>query len=208
MFVVDVAAGADTQANAEPVHPSTVPPVDGAHTNDVVDRCNSEACNYLRAQKRRSHQFEGWFRDFTEEQIVSIPDEDGPDVVKDHLLREEQAIASERKRFFPGGRLYEGQLVQIRANHTTENGANARIGDVCEFTGCDDKNNAILIRQEDKTEMIVGLHEAQSEYFVVECATQLTISPECLKWKILGAEHNLKQVRECNRQPEGYQKQR
>jgi hypothetical protein len=80
-------------------------------------------------------------------------------------LREEQAIASERKRFFPGGRLYEGQLVQIRANHTTENGVNARIGDVCEFTGCDDKNNAILIRQEDKTEMIVGLHEAQSEYW-------------------------------------------
>jgi hypothetical protein len=36
MFAVDVAAGADTQANAEPVQPSTVPVVDGAAIKDVV----------------------------------------------------------------------------------------------------------------------------------------------------------------------------
>lgn len=136
-----------------------------AHTNDTVELCNSEVRNYLRARGRGKHQFETWYRDFTDDQIVSIPDEDGPDVVRDHLNREERAIAEERKRFFPGGWLYEGQLVQIRANHETVNGVKSRIGDVCEFTGCDDKNNAILIRKKDKAELIVGLYEAQSEYW-------------------------------------------
>ena len=36
MFAVVVAAGADTQSNTEPVHPSTVPTVVGAEMNDVV----------------------------------------------------------------------------------------------------------------------------------------------------------------------------
>lgn len=36
MFAVVVAAGADTQANADPVQPSTVPVNEGAPINDVV----------------------------------------------------------------------------------------------------------------------------------------------------------------------------
>ena len=36
MFVADVAAGADTQAKVDPVHPRTVPPVDGTLTKLVV----------------------------------------------------------------------------------------------------------------------------------------------------------------------------
>jgi hypothetical protein len=136
-----------------------------AHTNELVALFNAEVCYHLQSRGRPRHRFEVWFRDFTDDQIVSIPDEDGPDVIRDHLNREERAITEDRKRFFPGGWLYEGQLVQIRANHETVNGKLARVGDVCEFTGCDDKGNAILIRKKDGAELVVGLYHAQSEYW-------------------------------------------
>lgn len=135
-----------------------------SHRTEIVAMCNTEVRNLLRSQGKSEHQFEPPFRGFTDDQVVSIPNEEGIDI-QDHLLREEYAITIERKRFFVDRSLYEGQLVQIRANHETENGVAATIGDVCLFAGCDNKRNAILIRKSDGKELIVGIHEAQSEYW-------------------------------------------
>lgn len=135
-----------------------------SHKNEVVDRCNDAVRTYLSQQRTPEYVFEYPKPLFTELDIISIPNEDGINV-QDEVDREQYEIIHNRKRYFLDGTIYEGQLVQIRANHTTENGVDVRIGDICRFKRKNENGNAVMIRQKDSQELVVGTHESKSEYW-------------------------------------------
>ncbi len=135
-----------------------------SHRNDIVDRCNYAVRNCLRQQGRAEYVFDAPAPLFTDKDIVSIPHDDDINV-EEEVEREETEIIHKRKRYWLGGTIYEGSLVQIRANHTSDNGVQVRIGDVCKFLGKDEDGNAIMVRAKDSQELRIGMHESTSEYW-------------------------------------------
>jgi hypothetical protein len=135
-----------------------------SHLNETVDRCNQSVREYLRSSGHVEYEIPMPTRLFTDADIVSIPTDEGLDV-EEEVKREQQEIVKDRKRYFLDGTIYEGMLVQIRANHTSKNDIPVRVGDICTFKGKDESGNAILVRKKDNQELVIGQHESKSEYW-------------------------------------------
>lgn len=133
-----------------------------AYTNEDVADCN--AAFRMLLSSRPFHTFPGPVRLFTDEQVQTLPLDNDADPTAE-LYAEEQEITHDRKRFFEGGTVHEGQRVQIRANHTSVNGVPVYVGDVCIFTGRDDAGNACMTRKRDGKELVITKHVAKSEYW-------------------------------------------
>jgi hypothetical protein len=135
------------------------------HTNEMVSRINEEVRKYLIKERKPSFTLEGVTKLFTESDIHNVPVIEGIDTA-DQLDREEHAITIERKRFFLDYIIYEGQVVQIRMTHTTENNEIVTVGELCTFVELiPGTENVRLIRKKDDKELIVKKQEAQSEYW-------------------------------------------
>jgi hypothetical protein len=135
-----------------------------SHRTEIVDLCNRAVRDYLHQQGAKEYYFSDVIDLFTYSDVVSIPNEDGINV-EEELQREKTAITVDRKRYFTDRAIREGQIVQIRANHTSANGIPVRIGDLCIFKRQDESGNAIVTRIKDKQEIAIGKHESQSEYW-------------------------------------------
>jgi hypothetical protein len=133
-----------------------------AYSNEDVDDCNEAFRGIL--STRPSHTFSAPVRMFTDEQIHNLPLQADADIMAE-LDAEEEEITNKRKRFFRDGTLHEGQTVQIRCNHTSENGILVHVGDICMFTGCDEHGNARMTRKKDGKELVIGKQVAKSEYW-------------------------------------------
>jgi hypothetical protein len=133
-----------------------------AYSNEDVDDCNSAFRAIL--STRPSHTFESPVRKFTEEEIKTIQLEGDADVQAE-VDAEEDEITNKRKRFFRDGTLHEGQMVQIRSNHTSANGVPVHVGDVCTFTGRDKHGNACMKRKKDGKDIVISKQVAKSEYW-------------------------------------------
>ncbi len=133
-----------------------------AYTNDDVDACN-EAFR-ARFAHNPAHQFEPPVRLFTEDDVRSIPVPPKSTIDKE-LAAEEEEILVNRKRFFLDVEVREGQILQLRANHTSKNGVQVHVGDVCVFNGCDADGNAMMTRKRDGADLVIGRHTAMSEYW-------------------------------------------
>lgn len=135
------------------------------HTNDLVSTINAEVRKCLIKEKKPSFTLDGITKLFTDEDVHSVPVIEGIETA-DQLEREERAITIERKRFFLDSTIYEGQVVQIRMTHTTENNENVTIGELCNFIELiPGTENVRLTRKKDNKELIIKKQEAQSEYW-------------------------------------------
>jgi hypothetical protein len=135
-----------------------------SHKNEIVDQCNNAVRDCLRESGAAEYTFQCPVRLFTDTDVVSIANEDGVNV-QEEVGREQTEILVYRKRYFGGGSLYAGTLLQIRANHTSKNGVDCRIGDLCKMVGQDEDGNAVMVRLKDKQELVIGLYESKSEYW-------------------------------------------
>ncbi len=137
-----------------------------AHSNTVVTALNEEVRRILEEKGNRKHDIPGPSRMFEEEDIISIPRDDENIDYQAEINKEEEAITQKRKRFFTDGSLYEGQIVQTRANFDSRNGISVRIGELHIFHGKDEATNTyILKRKTDGETILVGKEEASSEYW-------------------------------------------
>jgi hypothetical protein len=135
------------------------------HTNEMVERINAEVRKYLIKEKKSSFTLDGVSKLFTDADVRSVPVIEGIDTA-DQLDREEQAITIERKRFFLDVIIYEGQVVQIRMTHTSENNVIVTIGELCTFIELIPGTEKVrLVRKKDNKELIIKKQEAQSEYW-------------------------------------------
>lgn len=135
-----------------------------SHKNDNVARFNQEVQDQLRRSGKTEYTLPPPVRLFTEAEVVSIPSVDGVDPAE-QLDREEQAITTDRKRFYMDRSIYPGQVVQIRATHTCYSGEEVTVGELCTFVSVNAGGHAVLIRKSDGNEILVGKHEACSEYW-------------------------------------------
>lgn len=135
-----------------------------SHRNEIVDRCNESFRNYFRQNARKEYPIEYPIQLFTDADIVSIPNEDGINVQAE-LEREYDEIITYRKRYCLDHSLFEGMLVQMRANHISVNNIPVRVGDICVFIRTDELGNAIMKRRKDGQELVIGQHESTSEYW-------------------------------------------
>jgi ATP-dependent exoDNAse (exonuclease V) alpha subunit len=135
-----------------------------SHNNKNVDRFNQEVQDQLRRKGKKSYTLSRPERLFTEADVVSIPNVDGVDPA-DQLDREEQAITIDRKRYYMDKSIYEGQIVQIRATHDCISGEELTVGELCTFMSLNEDGNTVLVRKSDGKEVIVGKHEACSEFW-------------------------------------------
>ena len=135
-----------------------------AISNKMVGVFNEEVKRVLESEGKRRFVIPQPYRMFTETDIISIPLDDPTIDARAEIDREEREIVEVRKRFCLDGIMFEGQTVQMRASFDTNNGVAVRVGDMCTFVEMKD-GCCVLVRKSDEKELIVGEHQASSEFW-------------------------------------------
>jgi hypothetical protein len=136
-----------------------------AHTNAIVNQLNDEFKRRFKLARKREFHIPTWRRLFKDEDIISLDLDDPEKQAREHIQREEKAIANDRKRFYIDDTVYEGQLVQMRASFETKNKKDVRVGELCVFVEMRDDGVCVLRRKTDDEELWIGEHEGSSEYW-------------------------------------------
>lgn len=136
-----------------------------AHTNVVVSQLTNEFKRRFEKMGYRSFHIPSYRRLFSDEDIVSLDLDDPEQKAREHIEREERAIAEERKRFYLDDTIFEGQVVQIRATFKTLNQKEVHVGELCTFVEFREDGVCVLCRKTDGTELHVGEYEGSSEYW-------------------------------------------
>lgn len=136
-----------------------------AHTNVVVSQLTNEFKRRFEMMGRAKFNIPSYRRLFGDEDIVSLDLDDPDQKAREHIEREERAIAEERKRFYLDHTIYQGQVVQIRATFKTLNQKEVHVGELCIFDEIREDGICILRRKSDNEELWIGEHEGSSEYW-------------------------------------------
>jgi hypothetical protein len=132
-----------------------------AHTKKIVRQLNEYIRDVLPGDL---HEFSDPENLYTIADVLELPVKDGRDPVKEEK-EEKDELVKKRMRYFTERYIREGQLVQIRANLDSLNGIQVVCGDLCVFKGTTPTGDAIMVRQKDNQEIIIGKYESASEHW-------------------------------------------